>query len=52
MDLKETIYQLEREIPNNMELGNAIRALVWKMKEAQSQEIADAQVSGQLDLFK
>jgi len=51
MELKEIIYQLERQYPNNMELGNAIRKLVWQMKEAQSKSIADEQLPGQLDMF-
>ena len=52
MDLKEIIYLLERENPNNMDLGTKVRSLVWKMKNDQSQEIADEQLPGQLDLFK
>jgi hypothetical protein len=52
MDLKEIIYLLERENPNNMDLGTKVRSLVWEMKEAQSQEIANEQLPGQLDLFK
>lgn len=52
MDLKEIIYKLERETPNNQELGDAIRKLVWEMKKAQSQEIADEQLPGQLDMFE
>jgi len=51
MDLKEILYLLEKENPNNMDLGNEVRSLVWKMKEAQSQEIADEQLPGQLDMF-
>jgi len=51
MDLKEIIYSLERENPNNMELGTKVRALVWKMKEAQSSELAKEQLDGQLDMF-
>lgn len=52
MDLKEIIYHLEREHPNNQSLGDAIRKLVWKMKEEQSKAIADEQLPGQLDMFK
>ena len=51
MDLKEILYLLEKENPNNMDLGNKVRSLVWKMKESQSQEIADEQLPGQLDMF-
>lgn len=52
MDLKEILYQLEKEHPNNQLLGEAIRELVWKMKEEQSKAIADEQLPGQLDMFK
>jgi len=51
MEIKEILYQLEKENPNNMELGSAVRSLVWAMKKAQSQEIADEQIDGQLDMF-
>jgi hypothetical protein len=52
MELKELIYLLEKENPNNMTLGQKVRELVWKMKKAQSQEIADEQLSGQIDMFE
>ena len=52
MNLKEILYLLERETPNNMDLGNKVRSLVWEMKKAQSQEIADEQLPGQLDMFE
>jgi hypothetical protein len=52
MDLKEILYLLERETPNNMDLGNKVRSLVWEMKKVQSQEIADEQLPGQLDMFE
>ena len=51
MELKDIIYALEKEKPNNMELGSAVRSLVWKMKETQSKEIAKDQLPGQLDMF-
>tara|TARA_B110000259_G_scaffold54937_1_gene64685 strand:+ start:10519 stop:10704 length:186 start_codon:yes stop_codon:yes gene_type:complete len=51
MDLKEIIYSLERENPNNMDLGAAVRTLINNMKQTQSQEIAKEQLTGQLDLF-
>lgn len=51
MELKDIIYTLEKENPNNMELGSAVRSLVWKMKETQSKEIAKDQLPGQLDMF-
>lgn len=51
MDLKEIIYSLERENPNNMDLGAAVRSLVWKMKQTQSEEIAKEQLPRQLDMF-
>lgn len=35
-----------------MDLGNKVRSLVWEMKKAQSQEIADEQLPGQLDMFE
>tara|TARA_B110000503_G_scaffold122702_1_gene187564 strand:- start:53 stop:220 length:168 start_codon:yes stop_codon:yes gene_type:complete len=51
MDLKEILYSLERENPNNMDLGAAVRTLIYKMKQTQSEEIAKEQLSGQLDMF-
>lgn len=51
MDLKEIIYTLEKENPNNMDLGNAIRNLVWKMKKAQSKEVNDENLKGQINIF-
>jgi hypothetical protein len=51
MELKEIIYQLEKQYPNNMEFGDAVRKLVWQMKEAQSKSIADEQLPGQIDMF-
>ena len=51
MDLKEILYSLERENPNNMDLGAAVRTLINNMKQTQSQEIAKEQLPGQLDLF-
>tara|TARA_B110000285_G_scaffold217679_1_gene266316 strand:- start:363 stop:584 length:222 start_codon:yes stop_codon:yes gene_type:complete len=51
MELKDILYALEYNTPNNMELGSAVRSLVWKMKETQSKEIAKDQLPGQLDMF-
>ena len=51
MDLKEILYLLERETPNNTELGDKVRSLVWKMKEAQSKSITDEQLPGQMTIF-
>ena len=51
MELKDTLYILANENPNDMELGNKVRALVWQMKKAQSQEIAGEQLPGQLNIF-
>ena len=52
MELKELIYLLERENPNNMEFGEKVRHLVWNMRKTQSQEIADEQLPGQIDMFE
>ena len=51
MDLKEILYKIERENPNNMELGNSIRNLVRSMKELQSKEVNNEQLSGQINIF-
>ena len=51
MDLKEIIYTLEKENPNSMDLGNAVRNLVWKMKKAQSNEVNDENLKGQINIF-
>lgn len=51
MELKEILYKLERENPNNMGLGDAVRSLVNTMKEAQSESIKKDQLPGQLDMF-
>lgn len=50
-DLKQLLYLLEKENPNNMDLGNKVRLLVWKMKEEQSKALAEEQLPGQLDMF-
>ena len=51
MDLKEILYLLEKENPNNMKLGENVRSLVWKMKETQSKEISREQLPGQMTIF-
>lgn len=51
MDLKEIIYTLEKENPNSMDLGNAVRNLVWKMKKTQSNEVNDENLKGQINIF-
>jgi len=51
MDLKEIIYTLEKENPNSMDLGNAVRNLVWKMKKVQSNEVNDENLKGQINIF-
>jgi hypothetical protein len=51
MELKEILYKLERENPNNMGFGAAVRSLVNTMKEAQSESIKKDQLPGQLDMF-
>ena len=51
MDLKEILYKIERENPNNMDLGNSIRNLVRSMKELQSKEVNNEQLSGQINIF-
>ena len=51
MELKDILYHLEKENPNNMELGANVRSLVWKMKESQSKEIASEQLPTQTDMF-
>ena len=51
MDLKELLYSLEKEYPNNMEFGNKVRLLIWQMKEEQSKKLAEEQLPGQLDMF-
>ena len=33
MELKEIIYLLEKENPNNMTLGQKVRELVWELLE-------------------
>lgn len=51
MDLKELLYRLEKENPNNMDFGNKVRLLVWQMKEEQSKALEDEQLPGQLNMF-
>ena len=51
MELKEILYKLERENPNNMSFGAAVRSLVNSMKVAQSESIKKEQLPGQLDMF-
>ena len=51
MELKEILYLLERENPNDAALGKEVRLLVWKMKESQSKEISDEQLPGQITIF-
>ncbi len=51
MDLKEILYLLERENPNNMEFGAKVRALIAEMKNTQSKELAKEQLPGQLNMF-
>lgn len=50
-DLKQLLYRLEQETPNNYELGEKIRQWVWRMKQEQSKSLADEQLPGQLDMF-
>jgi hypothetical protein len=52
MGLKEILYQLEKENPNNMEFGQIVRELITEIKTIQSQGITDEQLPGQLDMFK
>lgn len=52
MELKDILYSLEKATPNNQEFGAKVRALIWEMKKAQSEEIAKEQLPGQLDIFK
>lgn len=51
MDLKEILFLLERETPNDMEFGKKVRTLIWQIKQEQSQKIKDEQLPGQLDMF-
>jgi len=51
MDLKEILYLLEKENPNDMELGKHVRSLVKEMKEAQSREVNQEQLKGQINIF-
>lgn len=50
-DLKQLLYRLEKENPNNMDFGNKVRLLVWQMKKDQSKKLAEEQLPGQLDMF-
>ncbi len=51
MELKEILYKLEGENPNNMAFGACIRELIRSMKDAQSQKVNDEQLPGQINIF-
>jgi hypothetical protein len=51
MELKDILYLLEKENPNNQEFGAKVRSLIWEMKKTQSEEIAKQQLPGQIDMF-
>ena len=51
MELKEILYLLEKDHPNDMEFGKKVRSLVNKMKEAQSREVNQEQLKGQINIF-
>lgn len=50
-ELRELLIKLERETPNNQELGDKVRKLVWNTKKRQSESLADKQLSGQINIF-
>lgn len=50
-ELRELLIKLERETPNNQELGDKVRKLVWNMKKRQSESLADEQLPGQINIF-
>lgn len=51
MELKDILYLLEKENPNNQEFGAKVRSLIWEMKKTQSAELAKEQLPGQIDMF-
>ena len=50
-ELRELLIKLERETPNNQELGDKVRKLVWNTKKQQSKELNDEQLPGQINIF-
>lgn len=50
-ELRELLIKLERETPNNQELGDKVRKLIWNMKKQQSESLADEQLPGQINIF-
>lgn len=51
MELKDILYLLEKENPNDQEFGKKVRLLIWEIKKTQSQELAKEQLPGQIDMF-
>jgi hypothetical protein len=51
MELKDILYLLEKENPNDQEFGKKVRLLIWEMKKTQSAELAKEQLPGQIDMF-
>jgi hypothetical protein len=49
--LRTELIRLHKKYPNNMELGNQVRSLIWKMMEERSKKISDENLPGQINIF-
>lgn len=49
--LRTELIRLHKKYPNNMEFGNQVRSLIWKMMEERSKKISDENLPGQINIF-